>query len=91
MWLIVGFVLDALEALGVWGGEGSAEVGDGIGAVLKVEAVTGGVQAVDGRHAVQVVLPRLVRVEGVNSSPHTPWHVVNCATHKHPIYNTCLH
>lgn len=78
MRLIVGFIFDAFEALGC-GGDGGAQVGDGVGPVLQVESVAGGVQAVDGGQPVEVVLPRLVRVEGVHVSAHAPGHVVYCA------------
>lgn len=77
MWLVVGFILDALEALGLHGG-GWAQVGDGVRAVLKIQSVAGGVQSVDGGHAVQMVLPGLVRVKDVNPAACAPWDVVNC-------------
>lgn len=79
MRLVVGFIFDAFEALGrEWVDDGCGQVGDGIGSVLQVQSVTGWVKAVDGGHPVQMILPRLVSVEGVDASSHTSWDMVNC-------------
>lgn len=75
--LRVRLVFDAFEAPGlVWAADGSAQVGDGVSPVLKVETVTRGVQAVDGCQPVEMVLPSLVSIEGIDASSHTPRYMV---------------
>lgn len=81
---VVGFIFDSFQAVqgsqqGLDGVGGRAQVGDGVCPVLEVETVARGVQTVDGSQAVQMVLPRLVRVEGVDTAAHTPRDVVHCA------------
>lgn len=76
--LIVGLIFDAFQALGLEVGDGGAEVGDGVRAVLQIEAVAGWVQPVNGGQPIKMVLPRLVSVEGVHATAGAPRHVVYC-------------
>ena len=77
--LAVGLILDAFKALVLQGGgNGNTKVGDGVCPVLQVETVARGVQPVDGCQSVKMILPRLVGIEGVDTSSDTPWHVIYC-------------
>lgn len=84
MGLVVGLVFDAFKAPGLTGSaqwgvhDWGAQVGDGVCAVLKIETVAGWVQSVDGRQSVEMILPRLVGVEGVNSPSDATRHMVYC-------------
>lgn len=78
--LVVGLILNAFKTLGRQRGvnDGSAEVSDGVGTVLQVETVARGVQPVDGRQPVEMVLPRLVSIEGIDASSDAPRDMVYC-------------
>lgn len=80
MGLVVGFIFDAFKAAGRAAGcaHDGAQVGDGVGAVLEVETVAGWVEPVDGRQPVEMVLPRLVCVEGVHPPADAARYMVYC-------------
>lgn len=76
--LVVRLIFDAFKTLGLQRvDDGSAKVGDGVCPVLQVETVTRGVQTVNGGQPVEMVLPRLVGIEGVDASSHASRYVVN--------------